>query len=359
MATILDVNTHLLRVDCVKLFVQKALSDFVIDIYHDKIVIFLNGAIDKVIDRLLEAGANKDEDANIPLLLNAVAVFSQANPRLMEPHLCVLKHFAEAKDHRIVETALSLLAQSFQQVSVSSLKSLDGIIELLSRIVLTGNESSVKSAIDCLYIYCSRATGNFELILRLWSKFSKYLKGQLKEPNSPVSFYSRALFSLGCLCRHSGQTEKSATTIPGHVLSAAHLFSQWFKGEVADESTRMYALHSIAMAIESFPLLLLDSIMYELILGLSKTEHVEIILKCVHEVLKLFMEKSNQGSSIAFDPSAANRHTVEPVIAEIIQKYLQFVLECAIIDNMSCQFNALRIMFQLLLIGNTNPFTVH
>jgi hypothetical protein len=358
MSTILDVNTHLLRVDCVKLFVQKTLSDNCIDIYHDKIVSFLNGAIDRVIDRLLEIGANKEEEANISLLLNAVAVFSQANPRLVEPHLCVLKHFAESKDHRIVETALSLLAQSFHQVSVASLKNLDGIVELLSRIILTGSESAVKGAIDCLYIYCSRATGNFELILRLWSKFSKYLKGQLKEPSSPVSFYSRALFSLGCLCRHSGQTEKNSSMIPGHVLSAAHLFSQWFKGGVSDESIQMYALHSIAMANESFPLLLLDSILYELITSLIKAEHVEIVLKCVYEVLKSFMEKTNHGPSVAFDPSAANRHTVDPTIAGIIQKYLRFVLDCAIIDSVSCQFNALKILFQLLLIGNTNPFTV-
>lgn len=353
----MDLSDSLVDPSTLNRFIERLLSDPSIEAHHSSIVEFLNTSVDKLIDRVLDVGGSEDSQS-VYNLLSAINIFSQSTPKLLEPHLEILKHFAESKNHKTVEAALSLFAQCTPHVSLTCVKSLNGYTELLTRSILTGTENTVRYAIDCLYIYCSRVLGSFDLILKLWSKFSKYLKSKLDDPSGSTAAHSRALFSLGCLCRHSGRaTEDSSSDIPGHLLSAVQLFIKWYYCNGFESSVKTYAVQAAVQSIESFPSLLLDPLVFEFVGKCSnRADHLAVILKCLSVCLTITNQQVN--SDISFDPSAANRQSVNPLTSSIIQRYLPFIFDFVINDDHKCQRAAIELLFKLMLLGNTNPFTV-
>lgn len=338
--------------------IGKLLVDDSIEQLHPSIHSFLNQSIDKIVDQILEKGASSSQDdTRIHVLLVSLAIFSVSAQSLLEPHLCVIKHFAESKNPKIVEAAVSIFAQCFSFVSVASLKNMQGIVETLTKVVLTGSEAAVKHAIDCLYSYCNRVYENYDLILKLWSKFSKYLKSQIEKPDGPVASYSRALYSLGCLCRHSGQQFDEHSKIPAHVTAVIHVFTSWFSSPSANDSIRLYALQALMMTVEAFPSILIDDVVYSVVIKANAADQIAVILNGIHSLLDMSKLPPNH-TKVIFDPSAANRQTVNPLLSLVIQKYLHFVMDSSIINDHSCRLLSVKVLFQLLLLGNANPFLV-
>ena len=330
---------------------------------------FLSATVDKIMDRIIQAMAHSDQEEQIGSLLLAMATLAGAkNFAFLEGHLALLLHFADpshitnsnnnSNRQRTVQAALSLLAKCLPQVSLASIRSLPNLQDLLTNTILTGNEAAVQSAIDCLYIYSSRVHGNFDLILRLWSKFTRYLKLQLEAPNGSSSSYSRALFSLGMLCRHSASDDLlNMEQVPVHVWNAVKLFMAWFSCADKDVSVRQYAFQSIMMAVESVPRLFLDDLVHGLFVNVKEDAYcVGLVLNGLLNVLQRRKDVKSETSS--FDPLAANRHCIDPLTSDLLQRYFSLVLDCTLLDDERCQTLSARLLFTILSLGNTNPFLV-